>query len=421
MKNNKKFLMLIFPWLIWGLGCLFYCHQYLLRVSVSSLSTELVKHFHVTSITLSNIAASFFYAYVICQIPSGILIDRFGAKAMFSIASFSCAAGCLFFGFAQNLAMIEIGRIFMGAGAAFALIITLALAKIWFSEHLFPTITGLTITVGTLGAVLGGTPLTILGQDFGRKYVMFGAFIICIILALVSLYIIRDNPQHTKSQSKIPWGKTLLDLLHELKNPTVWLVGLLMASSLIPLFCFGTLWSKPFLKFEYHITNATASLAPSLIFIGTAIGAPAGGLISKYFTNKLNIILSANFASLIIILISVYVTGLPLALVLFLFFLLGFAMGFPFLGLTIAKDIATPKNTAAILGIVNVIYNLAGALSLPLVGYLLNKNWDGKILFNTRIYNLPDYHSALAIMPVSIVLAIIIGLILKHLLKPVHS
>ena len=75
----------LLPWVIWGLGAIFYCHQYFLRVSVSSLAPDLVANFHINAITLSSVAAMFYYAFMLMQVPCGLLIDRFGPRARVDI------------------------------------------------------------------------------------------------------------------------------------------------------------------------------------------------------------------------------------------------------------------------------------------------------------------------------------------------
>jgi len=72
--KERKVWLLVLPWIVWFLAALFYSHQYFLRVSISSLAPHLVKNFHINAITLANVAATFYYAFMVMQLISGALL-----------------------------------------------------------------------------------------------------------------------------------------------------------------------------------------------------------------------------------------------------------------------------------------------------------------------------------------------------------
>jgi fucose permease len=92
-----KWLMLLLPLFIWGNSLLIYFHQYFLRVSVSSMEHQLLGYFHINALTFSTMAAMFYYAAMIMQIPSGLLIDRYGVRNMLTCSALILSLGCFFF------------------------------------------------------------------------------------------------------------------------------------------------------------------------------------------------------------------------------------------------------------------------------------------------------------------------------------
>ena len=69
---------------------------------------------------MGNLAASYFYAYFIMQIPMGILLDRFGPRRVMTISIFLCALGALILSQSHLLLFAGAGRFITGIGAAVA-------------------------------------------------------------------------------------------------------------------------------------------------------------------------------------------------------------------------------------------------------------------------------------------------------------
>ena len=65
------------PWIVWGLGCLFYFYEFLLQVSPSVMSNELMRDFAITGHTLGILTGIYFYSYAAMQLPGGLLMDYF--------------------------------------------------------------------------------------------------------------------------------------------------------------------------------------------------------------------------------------------------------------------------------------------------------------------------------------------------------
>jgi sugar phosphate permease len=60
-------------WLIWGCAALFYCYQFLLRVSPTVMTHELMADFHVDAYALGALTSFYYYAYAFLQLPVGTL------------------------------------------------------------------------------------------------------------------------------------------------------------------------------------------------------------------------------------------------------------------------------------------------------------------------------------------------------------
>ena len=91
--ENKPF----YPWLVWSLVSLFFFYKYLLQFSPSVMTSSLMAAFSVQGTGLGNMAACFYYPYLLMQFPVGILLDKYSPKKITAAAVFLCALGAYLF------------------------------------------------------------------------------------------------------------------------------------------------------------------------------------------------------------------------------------------------------------------------------------------------------------------------------------
>jgi MFS family permease len=129
MNRKSRFL----PWLIWVLAALFVVFNYVQQVVPNIIAVDLSHAFNATASTLGNIAACYFYAYAILQIPVGLIVDRFGTRWPLV---FAILAGRPLARSPSRRRMVRAARrlpaFVMGASAAFSFIGCLKLVQAWF-------------------------------------------------------------------------------------------------------------------------------------------------------------------------------------------------------------------------------------------------------------------------------------------------
>lgn len=202
---------------VWGLAVAFYFYELMLLVSPSVMLNDLAQTFNTSAEQLGTLAAYYYYAYALMQIPVGLLIDRFGPRILLTIAACLCAVGCVIFGTAQTLLIAKIGRFVMGMGGAFAVVGCLKLASLWFAVNRFALLTGIMVAVGMMGGVFGQAPIAKVVLMVGwRQTVLFSA-ITGLILSFVIWMVVADRPFERSEEAK----KHLTPFAEEVKT---WLV-----------------------------------------------------------------------------------------------------------------------------------------------------------------------------------------------------
>ena len=192
------------PWMVWGLGCLFYFYECLLQVSPSVMSNELMRDFAVTSQTLGILSGIYFYSYAAMQLPGGVMMDYFGPHRLLTVATLVCAVSTIAFGLTNSFFMACVARLMIGFGSAFAAVGTMKLAANWFSPHRFALLTGLMVTIGMMGAIGGEAPLAMLIDAFGWRHSMIIMGCIGIVLTALIVLIARDTPKDYNSNVHPP-------------------------------------------------------------------------------------------------------------------------------------------------------------------------------------------------------------------------
>lgn len=396
-------------WVIWLLSALFMFYKYALEVSPSVMTGTLMSTFQISGAQLGVLAATYFYAYLLLQIPAGFLIDRFGPRKMTTIAIAVCAAGNLLFSTANTLFVAEIGRFFIGAGAAFAAVNCLKLTANWFPFRQFAFMAGLMMTIAMLGAVGGQAPLAsfieVATWRSAMRYIAFAGF----ILALLFWLIVRDKAPNHNQEKMLNSARVSLwtGLKQILVSSQSWWLSIYSGFAFAPVMVFGGLWGVAFLKEAYQLTETLAAQQVSLIFIGFAVGAPIFGYLSDRVGRRKGVMFWGTLFSLLTISAVIYVPGWSVTLISTLLFLFGFFISSFLLCFTMIREVSAPLLAATAIGFMNAFDALFGAVSDPLTGKILDSQWSGETLAGARIFSVAAYKLAFVTLPFFLIVALI--------------
>lgn len=399
------------PWIVWGLGCIFYFYESLLQVSPSVMSHELMRDFLVTSQTLGVLAGIYFYSYALMQLPAGLLLDYFGPKRLLVIATLICGLSTIAFGSTDNFWLACIARMMIGLGSAFAAVGTMKLAANWFPAERFALLTGIMVTIGMLGAIGGEAPLALLIDNYNWRIALIIMGVIGIVLAVLLFVIARDvpkgDPYHSKYVKQGNDEGLFSGLKKLLRHKQMWLTatygGLMFMWT--PVFC--GLWGVPFLMAKLNIDKTIAANYISLVFVGWAVSSPLWGVFSNRIGRRKPPMyigtIGALFCSLMILYAPVSHSFIETLLFLFGVFSAGFLPAF-----AVAREICNNRQVATGLSFMNMMNMIGIALAQPLIGFMLDQFWSGQLVDNVRIYSLQAYQQSLLIMPIGIFIALII-------------
>ena len=406
MRQHSK-QMAFLPWMIWALGSGFVFYKYVLEVSPSIMAHELMRDFSLSGTALGNLAACYFYAYLVMQLPVGILLDRLGPRRLITAAIVVCAGASLLFSEASSIWHADLARIFVGMGGAFSAVGTMKLLSIWFEPKRFALLAGLMMTAAMLGAVFGQAPLSLAVDYFGWRETTYWVAIAGFVLAGLFWFAAKD---HTIDQNNVGTQqkqKILTSLKAVASKKQSWLIAIYSGLAFAPISAFAGLWGIPYLMEVYHHSRPIIASLVSLTFIGFAIGSPLSGWYSNKIEKRKSIMMIGTILSLLSLLVVLYMPGLSLWLLGCVLFIMGFFISFFFVSFAVIREINLLVYAGTSIGFINMFNALCGALSEPLIGKILDISWNGTMRDGARYFSVSNYQHALIALPIGLLIAII--------------
>ena len=140
-SRNKA---LSYRWVIWGVMVFAFMVSFFHRFSAAVVKDYVTAEFAMSATSLGAMASMYFYAYMIMQIPVGLLADSLGPRIIVSAGMFLAGSGSVIFGFAPSPAWLYLGRFLVGLGASTVFVSIMKVQTQWFRDGEFATISGIT-------------------------------------------------------------------------------------------------------------------------------------------------------------------------------------------------------------------------------------------------------------------------------------
>jgi MFS family permease len=405
-------------WLIWGIGALFYLSGYYLRVSPAVMTTELMKSFQTNAAGLGTLSGIFFYLYVIMQVPTGVLVDSWGPKKLLVWAGLAAAAGTFLFGATNNFDLACAGRAIVGAATAVEWLVLLKIGAHWFPTRRFSMLAGLGLFFGNIGALTAQVPLRLMIVHFGWRTVIVASGAVVLLLAWLAWAFVKDDPSDAgyktyATDASEPGRKAkAADLwkgfLKIFGYRNTWLVFFAQGGFVGPMIAFTGLWAVPFLTARFGLKPTTAAGVSSVMIICWAVASPICGDLSDRIGRRKPIYLVGGLISTVGWIVMFFATGLSLAAFMVIAAITSFSCGAVIIGFAYCRESVPAQYSGASNATVN-IGNMAGpAILQPAIGWVLDKEWSGKIVGGVHVYELHAYQLGLLLIVAWSALALVL-------------
>ena len=255
-----------------------YFISYLARGINLPLAPLLSRELGLSPAQLGLLTSLYFFAFAACQLPLGLLLDRFGPRRVLACLLLVAATGALVSANAHGFSSLLVGRLLLGIGTSACLMAGLKAIVAWFPHDHLPLMNGAIYAIGGLGAVATGTPIAwALGLTTWRVlFAVVAGLILLIVLALFTLVPERDE-QHPKTTLRVQ----LRDIGGIFRSAVFWRTApFVMASQGVFLGVQG-LWAGPYLRDVSGLAAGAAANIVALVGLAMVLGAVGSGWLAR--------------------------------------------------------------------------------------------------------------------------------------------
>ena len=359
-------------WLVWGASVGAYLIAVTQRTSFGVAGLEATERFDASASILATFSVVQLVVYAGLQIPVGVLVDRWGPRAMITGGAALMVVGQLLLAMADSVGAGLVGRFFVGAGDAMTFVSVIRLLPIWFSGYRIPMLTQVTGMVGQLGQLLSLIPFVALLHLWSWTPAFLSLAALSVLALLLAVFLVSDGPRAAGPRPVQPRVRALLS--HAWKEPGTRLGFWTHFTTQFSANVFLLTWGYPFLVSGQGLSPELASgLLSIFVVVAMVFGPILGAAVARYPNRRSNIafgvILGIALSWLAVVL---WPGKAPLWMLIVLIVFVAIGGPASMIGFDFARTFNPQHVIGTATGIVNVGGFLAALVSVYVIGWLLD-------------------------------------------------
>ncbi|WP_028389609.1 MFS transporter [Legionella fairfieldensis] len=403
-KGNEKLSAQFLPWIVCFSASLFFFYEFIQGNMFASIADNIMRDFHVHADKMAYLSSIYYLSNVIFLFVAGLVLDKFSTKKTILIAMLLCVLSTFVLAQAQSFYVALFCRFITGIGSAFCFLGPVRIASRWFPPQRMAMITGAIVTMAMTGGMLAQYPLTRLVAQIGWRDALMQVGWLGLIMLVLMCFGIIDKTQDS--------GKKLKQKINVLAmakktyfNPQILRAALYTSLMNMAIAVYGAMMGSLYLVQKMGVSKEDAAVVNSMLFLGAIIGGPLIGWCSDKLGLRLLPMKAGVLASLLTILIILFVpVSLPEMKV--LFFLLGFFTASQVISYALVAESSSPLITATAVSVVSILTQGGYVIYQNLFTMLLVKHGGMQLLNGVPVYSLADYQYAAIIFPVGLIIAL---------------
>ncbi|CAN5485345.1 MFS transporter [soil metagenome] len=365
---------------VWGVALATYLLAIFHRTSLAVAGLAATDRFDISASQLATFTMLQLMVYAAMQIPVGLLVDRYGPRAVMITGVTILTLAQAGFALAESYPAALAARTFVGMGDAMTWICVLRLVSRWFPPRRVPIITQLSGTIGQFGAIAAALPMTIALRELGwtRAYLLAAA--LGIVLAAGLVLVVRDAPEGRRiSGAPLSMPAVRASLTASWAHPGTRLGFWMHFTTQFSATALALLWGYPFLVQGEGRSETTAGVLLTLIVVAFIYSGPLlGTLVSRYPWHRSSMVLVIVAA-----IVAVWTAVLlwpgpaPLWLLVLLTQIIGFGGPASMIGFDLARTSNPAERLASATGIINQAGFAASLVLVVAIGVVLDWRTPG--------------------------------------------
>ena len=382
-------------WVIWFAALSVYVLAVFHRSSLGVAGLLASERFGIDATELAFFTVLQLLVYAGMQIPVGVLLDRYGPRAMLLGGLVLMTAAQAAFAFAESFPLAVLARAGLGAGDAMVFVSAIRLVAVWFLVRQAPLVTQLTGQIGQLGAIVAAAPLSLALRELGWTAAFGLASSVGVVLMVGVLAVVKDSPYATGRPTAIKLRTLMRTVQTVWGNPGTRLGMWSHFTTQFSMTVFAMLWGFPFLVQGQGLSPDTASTL-LMVMTGWVVvsGLTLSWLVGRFPYWRSWIVIGV-VASMAVPWTVVLLRDTPAPMWLLVVLVCATAAGGPasMVGFDLARSFTPLETMGRANGLVNVGGFSASLLTMGLVGVVLDLRQPGGM----SAYDLDDYRAAFAV------------------------
>ena len=261
--------------------------------------------FYITSAELGTFVLLQIGVYAAMQVPTGVLVDRYGPRRLLVAAAVLMGIGQLLFALAPSFGMALVARGLLGCGDAMTFVSVLRFAAVRFSRRRYPLLVALTATIGTLGNVLATLPLELL-LDHAGWAPSFGVAAVLSLVTAVLVWLFLDDPttptnrMHGVDDLRVGIVSVSRRVAAAWALPGTRLGFWVHFAAMCTATTLSVLWGHPYLVDGVGLSSASASVVLLVAVVMAGLAGPVvGWFISRHARLRVGMVLTTCAVSVV--------------------------------------------------------------------------------------------------------------------------
>jgi len=355
---------MVMAWSVWLLAVTF-VYYFSIQTGYAIVNSRIQKDLGLSVSQVGLIAAGYTWVFAVCQLISGPLLDRLGARLVLIPAMILVTGGVFVFANARSFEELLLSQVLLAMGACTGFVGAGYVGGRWFGMAKFSFMFGLVQFAAALFSAFSQNLLSVALSAFEWPTLFNCVGALGIILVLASALYLRD-PEPVARSSGQDFGRFLSSigrsLLTVMRIRHVWLAAAFGGLSFGVMLGLGVVWG-PKLVMARGADAGTANLATSFLWLGLAGGCFVAPWISDFFRRRkvpILIGLCIQIASLGMLL---YSTPAGIGVDFLLCFIFGFGNSAHMLAFSTAADVVEPEYIGTSAALVNgAMFMLGGVM-----------------------------------------------------------
>ncbi len=256
------------------------------RALVATIGPLLAIEFGLSAAELGLLAACFFAAYAVAQLPIGVALDIHGPRRVQSTLALVSAAGFAMCAWAPDVLSLALGRILCGLGLAAGLMAMLKANSQWYPKHRVAAVTGAGLFLAGMGGMSATVPVQWALPEIGWRGIFVLLAVLSVLAAVWIRLVVPDAPpgavrpeRRSLAREMAEFGRIFRD-----RGFLRFLPAIMVLSALN--FTFQGLWAGPWLRDVGGMADGPRAMALLVYALGLVTGSLVTGQAASFAQSR---------------------------------------------------------------------------------------------------------------------------------------